>query len=515
MNASTHSPDTPAPLVELSGVSKSYGPTRALDGLDFELEAGEVHALCGHNGAGKSSLVKVLAGLVVPDAGAIRIGGEQVEIGSPGESQRLGIAVVEQELALAETLSVADNIFLGHPRTPWLFRRQRSAAREFLKKVGLGDIPLDTPVGELRLGQRQLIEIARLLARDARILILDEPTATLSREEIDRVFAVVRELVAEGCAAIFVTHRLGEVFEFCDRVTVVRDGQTVSTTLTSAIDRRELVAMMVEGEPAEVRRAAAIDSSATPALEIRELSVPGSVHGVDLTVRPGEIVAVAGQVGAGAAELLRAVAGLDPTATGRLEVLGSRVRLGDRRRAAASGISYVSEDRAVDGLFFGRRSTENLTVTALSGLGRLGVVSASRVHQEAARLGAAAHLAPAKLRSTPETLSGGNQQKLLMGRCLMVGGRDAAVLVLSEPTRGVDIHSRHEIYEVLRTAADAGIGILVASTDLDEIFDLADTIYTMFRGRVEHRYPRARATTAAVLADMTHGTIAHTQEATA
>jgi ABC-type sugar transport system ATPase subunit len=489
-------------------VHKQYGATRALDGIHFELRAGEVHALCGHNGAGKSTLVKMLAGLTSPDAGELLVDGVAVEIGSAAVADKLGIAVVEQELALAETLSVSDNVFLGHPNTPWLFRRQRSRARQFLDQVGLDDVDEDARVGQLSLGQRQLVEIARMLARNARILILDEPTATLSQTEIARVFRVVRRLVDNGCAAIFVTHRLGEVFDLCERVTVVKDGKNVATRHTADLTKADLVKLMVDGDSTGSTAEEVPVLDGAQILKVRTLAVPGHCANFSLEARAGEIVALAGQLGAGATQVLRALAGLDESATGDVEVAGHPLKLGNRRRSQRRGIAYVSEDRAADGLFFGRAATENLTANGLRRLGNLGWARDSTVRGTARGLADGCHFDQRKLRDAPETLSGGNQQKLLMGRSAGVDGDRSRILLLSEPTRGVDINSRGEIYQVLRRAASEGSTVIFASTDLEEIFELSDTIWTLFGGEVQGVYDRRKVTTSQVLADMTHGTLA-------
>ena len=497
----------PAPLLRVEGLVKRYGSTRAVDDLDFELAAGEIHGLCGHNGAGKSTLVGVLRGTTTPDAGSVRIDGVNADIGSPVASQQLGIAVVEQELAQVPEMSVADNLFLGHPQTPWLFRRQRPEAERYLKMVGLGDVDPSQPLRRLRLGERQLLEIARLLTRDARILILDEPTATLTSAEIERVFSVIRALVDQGRAAIFVTHRLGEVFTYCDRVSVMRDGRRLATRKVADMQRDDLVDLMVDVEalagPAS-ETSTDVDADAPTLMSLREIELGGAVGPVSLDVPHGHVVALAGQVGAGATELLRAVAGLDRFATGEVILAGRSIGLGRRTRAARAGISYVPDDRAADGLFFGRRAFENLTASSLRGLCRGPVITRAAIIARARELASGARYDAARLDAPPETLSGGNQQKLLVGRAVDGVGK-SSVLLLCEPTRGVDIQSRHEIYEVIRAVAARGAGVVFVSTDLEEITELGDVIYTMFRGQIVGRHRRQDARSARILAEMTHG----------
>src|SRR3954470_1590746 len=323
----------PAPvLLEVVDFSKSFGPLRAVRSLSLDVRAGEVHAICGHNGAGKSTLVKALVGLVKPDEGVIRFDGDELTLRNPHDAQAHGIALVNQELSLVPELSVEDNIFLGGLDVPLLYRRRRLAehARSVLDQLGLGQLQLGTRVETLSIGERQLVEIARLLVRDARLLILDEPTATLSKPEIERVFKAMRDLVAQGRSVIFVSHRLDEVFELCDRVTVLRDGMRVGTHEIGEIDRRSLIAHMLgemEGATAQLEHEHAQPGSGDTVVEIDRLHVPGSVDEVSLTLERGIIIGLAGQVGSGTSTILRTLGGLVPNASGSIAINGRRVRL--------------------------------------------------------------------------------------------------------------------------------------------------------------------------------------------
>ena len=496
----------PEVLLEVVDLSKSFGPVRAVQGLSLDVRAGEVHAVCGHNGAGKSTLVKSLVGLVRPDEGTIRFGGEELSLRNPLDAQGHGIALVNQELSLVPELSVEDNIFLGGLDVPLLYRRRRLSkqARAVLDQLGLGHVQLRTPVETLAIGERQLVEIARLLVRDARLLILDEPTATLSKPEIERVFRATRDLVAQGRSVIFVSHRLDEVFELCDRVTVLRDGRRVGTHEIGEIDRRALIELMLgemEGAKAMVEHEHTLPGSGEPLVTIDGLTVPGSVEGVSLVLERGLITGLAGQVGSGTSTILRALGGLVPGVSGTVSVRGRPVLLNTPRRAVDAGVLYVPNDRQREGLFLGQTVQRNLIVARLRRLSRLGVLLRRRAHRTARELAGMAGVPVERLGSPAGSLSGGNQQKVLLGRALELEG--TALLALDEPTRGVDVGGRADIHDLVRTAARRGTAVIFSSTELDEVLDLADVVVTIFHGRIVSVVPRDEASASAILADMT------------
>ena len=496
----------PEVLLEVVDLSKSFGPVRAVQGLSLDVRAGEVHAVCGHNGAGKSTLVKSLVGLVRPDEGTIRFGGEELSLRNPLDAQGHGIALVNQELSLVPELSVEDNIFLGGLDVPLLYRRRRLSkqARAVLDQLGLGHVQLRTPVETLAIGERQLVEIARLLVRDARLLILDEPTATLSKPEIERVFRATRDLVAQGRSVIFVSHRLDEVFELCDRVTVLRDGRRVGTHEIGEIDRRALIELMLgemEGAKAMVEHEHTLPGSDEALVTIDGLTVPGSVEGVSLVLERGLITGLAGQVGSGTSTILRALGGLVPGVSGTVTVRGRPVLLNTPRRAVDAGVLYVPNDRQREGLFLGQTVQRNLIVARLRRLSRLGVLLRRRAHRTARELAGLAGVPVERLGSPAGSLSGGNQQKVLLGRALELEG--TALLALDEPTRGVDVGGRADIHDLVRTAARRGTAVIFSSTELDEVLDLADVVVTIFHGRIVSIVPRDEASASAILGDMT------------
>ena len=495
--------DHDSALLHASGLSKRFGAIEALRNVSLTVRPGTVVGLCGHNGAGKSTLVKSLVGLVRPDSGEILVHGVPVRLRDPQEAQLRGIALVDQELSLVPALSIADNLFLGNTDRPLIThrRRQHAAARTLLDRVALSHLSPGTPVETLRMGERQLVEIARLLGRNSSVLILDEPTASLSESETRNVFAVIRQAVAEGHGVIYVSHRLDEVLGICDEVVVLRDGVEVAAEPVEGLTRATLIELML-GEAGVERPTPAPAASSGPAVSIRGLTVPGRVRTFDLDLPGGRIVGLAGQLGSGANEVLRAVAGLVPNASGQVHLGEKRLRLGSPVRSVAAGAVYVSNDRQREGLFLGQSTARNLTATRLGAISRLGMLSRRAGSSVVRRLAEVVGVDPRRLRSPVADLSGGNQQKVLIGRCLERDG--TKLLLLDDPSRGVDVKGRSDIHRLVRHAAAAGTPVLFASTELDELLELSDVIVTMFRGDVVSTVDRADAQATSVLADMTH-----------
>ena len=492
-------------ILTATGLSKSFGPIVALNGVSLSLRAGEVRALCGENGAGKSTLVKLLMGVYRPDAGAIAVDGIARDIRHPQQAQEAGLALVAQELSLAPRLSVLDNIWLGSTGVPLLHRRPalRAKAKRALAMIGAEHIDLDMPVAALSIGQRQMVEIARMLARDARILILDEPTATLSDVEIEHIFVALRALKAESRAVLYITHRLGEVFDICDSVTVLRNGEHVVTSDIAGLTRDQLIELMLGRSFADMYPDAAHVAAENPALTVKRLSIPGAVEDFSMVAQKGEIVCIAGQIGSGASAIVRALAGLEPDATGEVRVGGRTLALGSVPDAIANGIQFVSEDRANEGLFLRMRVLENLVATQLDQHRRAGFLSWPSIASAAARLADRVRVDRDRLASHANELSGGNQQKLLFGRALR---GEAGVLLMNEPTRGVDVGARAEIYRIMREMCDQGFALVMTSSDLEEVAGMADVVVTMYRGREVARYRRSEIAMPRILADITHPT---------
>lgn len=469
-------------ILRMTGVSKRYGSLSALQDVDFTLARGEVMALLGENGAGKSTLVKILAGLERADAGSVEIEGQPIRLRSPSHSLQAGVAYVTQELSIVGPLSVAENICLGGRAQEAVWTRARLAeqVKPFLTLVGLDSIDPSVPAGSLSVAQQQLVEIARLLSRNAQILILDEPTAALSDVEIEKVKAVVRKLASEGRSIIYVTHRLGEVFEIADRVTIFRNGRSFDPIDVESLDIEELIERML-GRRLEQMFPARSESFGSTVLSLRGVMAPGLARPVSLELRQREILGLAGQLGSGANGVVRAVAGVVPPDSGSIELRGRPLQSGSIRDAIREGIAYCSDDRKRDGIFGVRNLFENFTSTALWRITVGGLLSRPREIKIATELANFFEVDKARLGRHAAKLSGGNQQKVALGKWL---GIQPSILLVEEPTRGVDVGARAEIYRHLRKLANQGLAIIFVSSDNQEVLGLADTIATFFRGRL-------------------------------
>ncbi|NYT67645.1 sugar ABC transporter ATP-binding protein [Pusillimonas noertemannii] len=491
------------PILQADNVQKTFGAVRALNAVSFAVERGEIRALCGENGAGKSTLVKLLTGVHRPDSGEILVDGKPRHYRSPRDSQADGIAFVSQELSIVPHLSILDNIWLGHRGVPFLYRRQmlRRKAVEALKVVGLDTLPLNTMAGTLALGERQLLEIARMFARDARVFLLDEPTATLSDGEIIRVFDALRRLRQSGRSIIFITHRLAEVFDICDTVTVLRNGSLVTHAKVADMDREQLVELML-GRPLGQMYPSAAGSSGGTVLEIEGLRIPGHVANLTFEARAGQVVCLSGQIGSGAGEAVRAIAGLVYDVQGTVRVRGKRLPAGSVASALGANVRFVSEDRARDGIFLTLPVRTNLVATQLDQVGRAGLVSRRAISERSRAVCERVGIDPARLDSRADELSGGNQQKIAVGRSLT--DQAFGVLLMNEPTRGVDVGARAEIYALMRRVCEQGYCIVMMSTDIEEVAGMADVVITLYRGQQVGCYSRPDISRSRILADITH-----------
>ncbi|MFB9566199.1 sugar ABC transporter ATP-binding protein [Saccharopolyspora hordei] len=483
--------------LELIGVSKTYPGVRALDAVDFDVRPGEVHVLLGENGAGKSTLIKMIAGAHRPDTGEVRVDGRPVRFHGPEDAERLGIATIHQEMALVPQLTVAENVFLGRP--PRRFgivdrRAMRRQAAELIERTGL-DLDPDAVVGDLGVAHRQLVEIAKALSLDTRFLVMDEPTAVLSRAEVDRLFGIVRDLTARGVGVVFISHLLDEVAEIGDRVSVLRDGAKVAE-VPADTDQDELVRLMV-GRTVDQQYPPRDAEIGEVQLEVRGLTSHGVLSDISFTARAGEVVGIGGLVGAGRTELVRALFGADRYDRGEVLVGGQRIPPGDTAAARAAGLALVPEDRAGQGLVLGASVAENLGLATLSDRTRAGLVDLAEQRRAAAESVERLRIRTAGLDQPALTLSGGNQQKIVIGKWLLAGPR---VLILDEPTRGIDVGARAEIYELINELARAGTTVLVVSSDLPELLGLSDRVLVLADGRLRGELDGAEATQERVLA---------------
>lgn len=479
------------PVLSANGVGKRFPGVVALSEVDFELAPGSVHALVGENGAGKSTLIKVLTGVYTPDGGTLTYRGEPVSFGSPMDAQRDGIATVYQEVNLVPLQSVASNLFLGRePRNRFGlvdFRAMRSQARELLSSYGI-DVDVSRPLRTLGMGVQQMVAVARAAATDARVVILDEPTSSLEPREVDTLFGIVDRLRADGVAVLYVSHRLDELYRICDEVTVLRDGRVVHTGPMAELPRLKLVALMLGRGLDEVRREGATKfegehtaASTAPVLAATGLTAKHRLDGVDVTVRPGEIVGLGGLLGAGRSETAMAIAGALPLDGGQVEVDGKRLRTGSVAAAMRAGVVMLPEDRKADGILPDLSVRENIVLAALPRLSRTGVVS--RKLQDAI-----VDTFMKRLRikaSSPDQrvgdLSGGNQQKVLLARLLCT---EPKVLLLDEPTRGIDVGAKAEVQGLVDELAADGLGVVLISSEFDEVIEGSDSIVVLREGRV-------------------------------
>jgi ribose transport system ATP-binding protein len=503
------SPAGGAVVLEARGLSKSFPGVRALDDVSIALRAGEVHALVGENGAGKSTLIKILAGVYAPDAGEVYLNGEPAVIRSVHDAQTRGIAVIYQEPALVPALTVAENILLGREpvgRVPGLVDRRAltGAAQAVLDRLG-SPLEPSARVRDLGISWQQVVEIAKALSLEARVVIMDEPTAALTAQETQQLFAIVRELTAHGCAVLFISHALEEVFEIADRVTVLRDGQLVASQAVSALDRPTLVRLMI-GRVVDESASRARPVTGRELLRVSSLSREGVLDDVSFTLHEGEVLGVAGLVGAGRTELARALFGADPIDRGGVELDGRPVSARAPSEALAAGLALVPEDRKREGLVELLSTGQNISLGNFASITRGWIwIDPRREWRLATRMIDLLHVQPAQPGWRVRNLSGGNQQKVVLGRWL---SRTPRVLLIDEPTRGVDVGARDEIYRVIDELARSGIGIVVISSYLPEVLRLSDRILVMREGRVVLELPRQDASEERLMEAATGGAAA-------
>lgn len=468
-------------LLEMRGISKSFPGVHALENVDLTLRAGEVLALLGENGAGKSTLIKMLGGAHLPDSGLIRIDGHAIELANPAAANDAGIGVIFQEFNLVPGLSAWENIFLGKEAHLGLVRRrqERERARQLFLQMGV-DVPLDRPCGELSVAQQQTVEIAKALAQDVRLLVMDEPSAALTPKEVTRLFSIIRDLQSKGIGVIYISHRLEEVFEIADRITVLRDGRQVGDVGASRIDRRRLIEWMV-GREIEDEFPKEQHAIGDVRLDIRNLHRGPRVTDVSFDVRRGEIVGITGLVGAGRTELVRAIFGADSASSGQLILDGKPLVIRHPRDAIQAGICLLTEDRKSQGLVLGLSVRDNFGLPNLGTLSSFGFVHARQERDQFANYVERLKIKTPSQEQLAKHLSGGNQQKVVLAKWL---AKNASVIIFDEPTRGIDVGAKYEIYLLMNDLARQGKAVIMVSSELPEVLGMSDRILVMRQGRV-------------------------------
>jgi ribose transport system ATP-binding protein len=484
----------------MRGITKSFPGVQALRDVDFDLRPGEVHVLVGENGAGKSTLIKILSGVYQADRGTIRLRGTDVRLTSPRDAQARGISTVYQEFNLVPQLSVAENVYLGQEplRGPlrWIDQRRRLAAtRDLLRGLGI-DAMARAPVRTLGVAEQQLVEIAKALSRDARIIVMDEPTAALTAHEIQRLFGIVRTLTSRGIGVIYISHRLEELGEIGDRVTVLRDGQRVGTAEVGQVSVDEIIRMMV-GRDVRNKYPKVTVPRGEEVLRVEGLTRPGVLDGVSFSLRRGEILGIAGLVGAGRTELALTLFGAAPASAGRVTIKGVPVRPRSPREAIHAGLALLPEDRKRHGLVLVQSITTNVTLPVAHRLGRWGLLDQGRMRTLARRYAGALRIATPTLDRRVVHLSGGNQQKVVLAKWLATRSE---IVIFDEPTRGIDVGAKIEVYQLMNELVERGAGIVMISSELPEVLGMSDRILVMRQGRVAAEFMRADVTAERLMA---------------
>lgn len=500
------------PILALENISKQFPGVKALDGVSFSMNAGEVHALLGENGAGKSTLIKIISGVHLPDTGTMTFDGQPVQFNNPREAQAKGIATIYQELSLYPELSVAENIFMGHaprrkvgPLSVIDWKAVSERAQELLSSLNIHDLDVNRKVGTLTVGNRQRVEIAKALSLNARILIMDEPTAALTEADVQRLFEIVRLLKQRGVGIIYISHRLAEVFELADRVTVFRDGHYVDSKPVSQTSEDDLIRMMVGRTinelfpklPSEIKH---------NVLEVRDLWHKPLTKGVSMTVRAGEIVGLAGLVGSGRSELAQVIFGITPAESGQILIENKPVQVKNPGQAMKLGVAYVPEDRGTQGLVRQMKIRENVSLAVLRSLVRGAFVDSSAEKSLADQMIQQLSIRAYSREQIVNKLSGGNQQKIVVGKWL---ASKPKILIMDEPTRGVDVGAKAEIHRLISELAQQGLAILMISSELPEVMGMSDRILVMRGGQIVAEYSRAEATQENIVTAMMSDSDAH------
>ena len=486
-------------LLEMRGISKQFPGVQALDNVNFSVRAGEVHALVGENGAGKSTLMKILGGAYQADSGEMFLDGTRLNISNPSDGIQAGLNVVYQELVLAPHLSVAENIMLGQqPRkNPFLvdWTETRKQAREVLLQLGV-QIDVRRTVRSLTVAQQQIVEIARALKRKSRILVLDEPSAVLGKQDIDLLYTIIRRLKEQGIAIIYISHRLEEIFLIADRVTVLKDGKIEGSISTSELDENQLVKMMIGRELKNVYQKSSTSGFGEEVIRVEGLTKNGVYQDINFSVRAGEILGLAGLVGSGRTDVVRAIAGADKFDDGKIFINGKQEKYNSPSAALTFGISLLPEDRNSQGLFLKRPLFENVTIASLHQVTRFGVINLKQERFKVQNLIDEIGISASSVNQLANNLSGGNKQKVVLARWLGAGSK---LLIFDEPTRGVDVGAKVEIYRLMNQLAQEGAAIIMVSSEMPEVLGMSDNIVVLWRGNIASSFLREEASDEKIL----------------
>ncbi|HSP21629.1 MAG TPA: sugar ABC transporter ATP-binding protein [Planococcus sp. (in: firmicutes)] len=481
-------------MIKMTNISKSFNGNQVLKNVQFSLEPGEIHALMGENGAGKSTLMKILTGIYSRDSGTVEVKGKEVHFTSPKQAEEAGIAVIHQELNILPHLSITDNMFLGNEETFGRTGIIRTKTMEQKTKKALLDLGLDidpaAPASSLSVGQQQIVEIAKALAVEAEVIVMDEPTAALTDREIDTLFATIRELQARGVSFIYISHRMEEIFSLCDRITILRDGEYVGDKRISETSFEEIVQMMVGRELGErfPQRNAAIGDVK---LAVKGLSRKDCFEDVSFEIRRGEVLSIAGLMGAGRTEVAQSLFGYKKADSGTVEFDGRIVKIKNPKQAKELGIGYITEDRKSEGLIVDFTVEENVSLTNFSAISKNGLISKTKERSLYDSMVKRLGIRTSGPQQTAKSLSGGNQQKVVIAKWL---GIEPELLILDEPTRGVDVGAKKEIYSIINSLAERGVAILMISSELPEVIGMADRVLVMHEGKVAADLPKAEMT---------------------
>lgn len=490
--------------IQMNGIHKAFGTNQVLSGVDFDLREGEVHALMGENGAGKSTLMNILTGLHARDEGTILIDGKETYFGSPKEAELQGIAFIHQELNVWPDMTVLENLFIGREMSsPWGIlksKEMKALAKEQFKKLSV-DIPLNSEAGECSVGQQQMIEIAKALLTDTKVIIMDEPTSALTEREIQKLFEVITSLKNEGVSIVYISHRMEEIFEICDRITVMRDGRTVDTKEIPHTNFDEVVKKMVGRELTE-RYPVRTPNPGEVVLEVEHASRKGLFEDVSFQVRSGEIVGFSGLMGSGRTEIMRALFGLDHLDSGEIRMFGKKAVIRKPVDAVKLGIGFITEDRKDEGLILDFSVRDNMVLPSLSGFTSKGIISSQKekafVDALIKRLQIKTHTSD----TAAGNLSGGNQQKVVIAKWVGIGPR---LLILDEPTRGVDVGAKREIYQLMNELTGHGVAIIMVSSELPEVLGMSDRIVVVHEGHITGQLSKDEATQEKIMTLATGG----------